>query len=70
MNRDIEEGIFLNWQQFKKLKRYKDICQKLDSLDVENFKSFFSSLYADEHLSIDEQFKNILLTNPNCMTKS
>ena len=47
MNRDIEEGKILNWQQFKKLKQYKDI--------LENFESFFSSLYADEHLSMDEQ---------------
>ena len=54
MNGDIEEGKILNWQQFKKLKQYKDICQNFDSLDIENFESFFSSLYADEHLSIDE----------------
>ena len=67
MNRDIEEGKILNWQQFKKLKQYKDICQNFDSLDMENFESFFSSLYADEHLSIDEQSKENLLTNADCM---
>ena len=67
MNRDIEEGKILNWQQFKKLKQYKDICQNFDSLDMENFENFFSSLYADEHLSIDEQSKDNLLTNADCM---
>ena len=67
MNRDIEEEKILNWQQFKKLKQYKDICQNFDSLDMENFESFFSSLYADEHLSIYEQSKDNLLTNADCV---
>ena len=67
MNRDIEEGKILNWQQFKKLKQYKGICQNFDSLDMKNFESFFSSLYADEHLFIDKQSKDNLLTNADCM---
>ena len=67
MNRDIEEGKILNWQQFKKLKQYNDICQNFDSLDMENFESFFSSLYAGEHLSIDKQSKENLLTHADCM---
>ena len=57
----------LKWQQFKKLKQYKDMCQNFDSLDMDNFESFFSSLYVDEHPSIDEQSKDNLLTNADCM---
>ena len=34
---------------------------------MESFESSFSSLYADEHLSIDEQSKDNLLTNADCM---
>ena len=59
MNRDIEDGKILSWKLFKKLKQYKDIYQNFHSLDMENIESFFSSLYADEHISMDEHPKTI-----------
>ena len=65
INKDIEDGKLLNWQQFKKLKNYKNDILKFDSLDMENFEEFFKSLYAAEHSSLDHDTKETHLNTAN-----
>ena len=60
MNRDIEDGKIINWQQFKKLKRHKSCMLDFDSMDMTNFENFFKTLYADEHATIDSITKDNL----------
>ena len=67
MNRDIEDGKILNWQLFKKLKQHKAKSENFNSLDMENFENFFSSLYADEHASVNDQSKDSFLRDADCL---
>lgn len=60
LNRQIEDGKILNWKQFKKLKRSKTTNQKFDSLDMENFEEFFSSLYSNNHKTVSTERKDYL----------
>ena len=57
LNKDIEDGKVLNWQSFKKLKTQKSEKLQFDSMDMENFESFFRDLYSDHHATIDPQKK-------------
>ena len=61
MNKDIENGKIINWQQFKRLKQYRGNKLDFDSLDMTNFEEFFKSLYADEHATINSDTKNNIL---------
>ena len=58
LNKDIEEGRVLNWQSFKKLKKYKTNKLTYDSSDMSNFETFFSDLYSDKHNTINSEQKN------------
>ena len=60
LNRDIENGKILNWKQFKKLKSLKSDKMKFDSLDMNNFETFYTDLYSDEHKTIDTDTKDRL----------
>ena len=57
LNRDIENGKILNWHQFKRLKSHKSDKIKFDSHDMNNFESFFTNLYSDEHPTINQAAK-------------
>lgn len=57
LNKDIEGGKVLNWQQFKRLKSHKSDKLKFDSVDMNNFENFFKQLYADDHSTIDSETK-------------
>ena len=41
MNKDIEEGKILNWQQFKKLKSQKSNNIEFDGHDMKNFENLW-----------------------------
>ena len=43
INRDIESGKIINWQQFKRLKQYKTSKISFDCNDMENFEPTFPS---------------------------
>ena len=60
LNRQIEEGNILNWKQFKKLKQSKTKTQQFDTLDMDNFEEFFSSLYSNEHKTVSTERKDYL----------
>ena len=61
LNKQIEQGNIINWKQFKKLKQFKTKTQKFDSLDMNNFEDFFSSLYSNEHTTISAEKKETLV---------
>ena len=58
LNADIESGKVLNWGQFKKLKTHKAQNTKFDSLDMENFETFFKTLYSNTHETIPKEKKS------------
>ena len=58
LNKDIEDGKVLNWESFKKLKSQKSEKLQFDTMDMENFESFFRDLYSDNHTTIDTDNKN------------
>ena len=62
MNSDIENGKVLNWQSFKKLKQQKTETKDFDSYDMKRFEQFFSTLYSDNHSSINNTQKQQFLT--------
>ena len=76
LNKDIENGKVLNWQQFKRLKSYKSNKIKFDSVDMNNFENFFTDLYSDNHRTIDKSTKDTFTTmsdkinNDNYLTSS
>ena len=61
INKDIENGKIINWQQFKRLKGHKTGQIKFDSLDMENFETFFSELYDNKHKTLSAIAKDDLL---------
>ena len=61
LNSQIEEGQILNWRQFSRLKNNKADKTTFDCLDMENFESFFSNLYADRHKTIDAVTKELMM---------
>ena len=70
MNKDIENGKILNWQQFKKLKKVKAGSDNYDSLDMKNFEEFFSNLYADEHATVNADDKRKLINEADNLNSS
>ena len=60
LNKQIEGGNILNWKQFKKLKKSKTKTEQFDSLDMENFEKFFSTLYSNEHKTMSTERKEHL----------
>ena len=67
---DVENGKILNWQQFKRLKNIKECPQKFDSLDMNNFETFFTSLYSDTHSSVDSKTKEMFLNKADSINDS
>ena len=67
INRDIENGKILNWQQFKRLKSHKSDKIKFDSHDMNNFENFFRKLYSDEHKTMDANTKQTYLDTADQM---
>ena len=61
INKDIDDGKMLNWNQFKKLKNYKSKNTVFDAADMDNFEKFFTKLYANEHQNISTERKATLL---------
>ena len=70
LNKQIEDGQVLNWNQFKRLKSNKSDKTKFDGLDMSNFESFFADLYTDKHKTIDTIEKEIMLNMANQLNKS
>ena len=62
INAEIENGKILNWNQFKKLKNLanKQVTQ-FDALDMENFESFFTKLYSNNHSTVSPNLKHELI---------
>ena len=61
LNQDIEEGKILNWQAFQKVKKLKTHSEQFNTVDMENFESFFTNLYSDTHATLSVEEKNIML---------
>ena len=61
LNKDIEAGKILNWNQFKKLKNFKSDKTEFDSYDMNNFESFFTDLYSDVHKTVTPTEKQRLI---------
>eukprot|EP00116_Pleurobrachia_bachei_P000592 sb/3460854/ len=61
LNKDIEEGQILNCQAFQKVKKLKTHSEQFNTVDMENFESFFKKLYSDTHKTLTVEEKNIML---------
>ena len=70
LNKQIEDGRIINWNQFKRLKSNKADKTKFDSLDMSNFENFFSNLYADKHKTIDAMEKEIMISMADELNRS
>ncbi|NRB81925.1 MAG: reverse transcriptase family protein [Saccharospirillaceae bacterium] len=57
LNKDIENGKIISWNQFKKLKNYKSDKIDFDCQDMNNFETFFRKLYSDNHNTISTDIK-------------
>ena len=55
LNKDIENGKIISWNQFKKLKNYKSDKTDFDCQDMNNFEIFFRKLYSDNHNTVSTQ---------------
>ena len=65
LNRDIEAGKILNWNQFKKLKNFKSDKTDFDNYDMNNFESFFTDLYSDDHKTVTPTEKQRFIDEAN-----
>ena len=62
VNSEIENGKVLNWKQFKKLKNMANkSSNEFDALDLENFESFFTNLYSNNHSTVTPEQKQELI---------
>ena len=60
----------LNWQSFKKLKSQKSTKDNFDSLDMNNFESFFRDLYADKSKTMGTDKKDYLMHTADIINKT
>ena len=70
LNKDIEEGKILNWQQFKKLNTHKSNKIEFDSYDMHNFETFFTNLYSDKHRTVSSTDKQTYMSEADTINKS
>ena len=70
LNEDIESGKVLNWQAFKKIKGYKENMIQHDSYDMDKFEKFFSTLYSDNHKTIDSNKKDELISEADTINNT
>lgn len=69
LNRKIESGKVIDWKSFKKLRTSCDTQHRFDSDDIDNFQSFFSRLYSDNHETLNAAQKDKLLDDATQMNE-
>jgi len=58
-NKSIEDGKNINWAALKKIKSLKSENIAFDNFDIKTFKEFFSTLYNDEHSTVNAEQKRL-----------
>lgn len=61
LNEKIKKGSTVSWNDLKKLKKFKKNEVKLDDSLIPEFHQFYSKLYADQHPTLDNLTKQVLL---------